>query len=340
MKIGIDCRYLGLSGIGRYLENLLEYLDYDKYDYVLFGKEEQLKKYKKAKHIYTNESPFSKKGLLNKVFKVTKTFDWFYTPNFIIPFTVKCKVVSTLHDIIFLDMKEVNSGFIDYCVKKYLLKRGMKKSEAVFTVSNFSKQRIAHYFPKYENKIIVSYPGIESSFKEYKMVGEKEDYVIFVGNIKKHKGLHTLLDAFGLMKDSNVKLYIVGDAKKIRNSDSHIADKLDNPNVLFTGYLSDSELKEKIARAKFLVQSSEYEGFGLPPLEALYLGTRPIISDIEVFKEVYSDLPVVFFKLNDANDLKQKILSSDYFYKEIDKGYLDGKFNPQKCAKLIETKFI
>ena len=67
-------------------------------------------------------------------------------------------------------------------------------------------------------------------------------------------------------------------------------------NVEFTGRLTDEELLPAIARAKYLVLPSVYEGFGLPPLEALVLGTQPIVSDIPVFREVYEGFPVVFFQ--------------------------------------------
>lgn len=58
-----------------------------------------------------------------------------------------------------------------------------------------------------------------------------------------------------------------------------------------------------------MVQPSLYEGFGIPPLEALALGTNVIVSDIEVFREVYTQMNIIFFKLNDKNDLSKKILS-------------------------------
>jgi len=65
---------------------------------------------------------------------------------------------------------------------------------------------------------------------------------------------------------------------------------------------------EHLAESALLIQPSLYEGFGLPPLEAMILGTHAMISDIPVFREIYSDFPVVFFKAGDSNDLKNKKL--------------------------------
>ena len=61
-----------------------------------------------------------------------------------------------------------------------------------------------------------------------------------------------------------------------------------------------------------MIQPSIYEGFGATPLESLYLGTVPIISNISVFKEVYNNLPVVFFQSEDSADLSKKILNSNW----------------------------
>ena len=337
MKIGVDCRYLGLSGIGRFLENILKHFDFSKNEYTLFGKKEKIENYKNANLVYTDESPFSKKGLFNKAFKITKKMDYFYSPNFIIPYTVKCKCITTLHDILFLDMKEVNGGLLDLLSKKILLKRCMKKSKCIFTVSEFSKKRISYYYPKYKDKIIYSYQGIEDNFKSYEKQ-EKENYIIFVGNIKKQKGLKTLIEAFNLIDDKSLDLFIVGDSKNFKNKDDEIINMFNDNRIKFTGFLSDEDLKKKVAKAKFLIQPSIYEGFGLPPLEALYLGTKPIISDIDVFKEVYSDLPVEFFKVGDPNDLKDKILNSSEEF-ELDKELLNKKFNSKNYSMLIEQHF-
>lgn len=108
-----------------------------------------------------------------------------------------------------------------------------------------------------------------------------------------------------------MSLVVIGDDKNFRNGDSEISNLLSRTEIIFTGKISDDELKKIISESKFLIQPSLYEGFGLPPLESLYLGTKPIVSDIEVFKEIYSDLPVVFFKTGSALDLQDKILNGD-----------------------------
>ena len=71
-----------------------------------------------------------------------------------------------------------------------------------------------------------------------------------------------------------------------------------------------------------MVQPSVYEGFGLPPLEALYLGTQPIISEIEVFREIYSDFPVKYF--TDEEDLAEK---------------LNQEPEPIECSEKLEAMF-
>ena len=114
-------------------------------------------------------------------------------------------------------------------------------------------------------------------------------------------GLNILLSAFSRV--DGLKLKIIGEKDNFLTGLS--LDESAYDNVVFTGRISDEELFNEIRSAKFLVQPSLYEGFGLPPLEALYLGTQPIISDIDVFREVYKELPVVFF--DGEKDLTEKL---------------------------------
>ena len=340
MKIAIDCRYLGGSGIGRFLKGILDNLDFNKNDYYLIGKEKDIKKYPAKKYLINELSPFSMKGIL-KINKEVEECDLFFSPNFIIPFNVNIKCVTVLHDIIFLDMKKINSSRLEYRLKKYLIKRCMKKSFHIFTVSEFSKKRIIHYFPKCENKISYCYTGVDKVFKKYEELepAKKENYLLYVGNIKENKGLKTLLEAYMLVKEKeDLDLYIVGDKDSLKNKDKNLDPYFNLDGVKFTGKISDEELQEKIRKAKFLIQPSLYEGFGLPPLEAMYLKTKSIISDIDVFKEVYGDLDVVFFKVKDFNDLAEKILTSNPNI-NVDYNYLNNKFRLENFKDAIEKEF-
>ena len=318
-KIAIDCRMINSSGIGTYLKGILPYLLESNNKFLIIGNKEELQEFLKYKNVEFQECNikiFSIKELINFPIEQINKCDIFYTPNFNIPLGIKIPIYLTIHDIIFLDMPELTSK-IGYYLRKFYYKLAYSKATKIFTVSNFSKKRI-QYFLGTQKEIIVTYNGISDYIlKDSNENYIKKDYLIFVGNIKKHKGLKTLLKAFELLKKdgSNLKLMIVGNQKNFRTKDKEVINLLENQNlnkdIIFTGYVKDEELKKLIAEAKILIQPSLYEGFGIPPLEALALGTNAIVSDIEVFKEIYNDLPVTFFRVNDEIDLKKKIQDMD-----------------------------
>ena len=327
MRIAIDARYIGKSGIGRVLEGILDNLPYDEHEFYLVGPKEIENLYPKAQLIIDDTDPFSKKGILKFPKEINKKCDLIFIPNFIIPYGIKIPVYSIVHDLIFLDMKETTtSGFLDYELKKHLFKRCFKKSKKIFCVSKFTLDRCKYYFPKYESKFILNYIGLSKNIIEYAKAHneevKKENNIIYVGNVKPHKGINILLDAFSKLNDDNLTLKIIGQKEKFLVGIKYDEDKY--KNVVFTGRLSDEELLNEIAKAKYLVQPSLYEGFGIPPLEAMYLGTTPIISDIPVFKEVYKDLSVIYF--NGVDELV-KILSSENNINITDKETLLNRYN-------------
>lgn len=311
MKIGIDCRYLGMSGIGRFLEGIIMMLPKE-HSYVYWGNENKIKGYNlKGEILACDTSPFSPKGLFNAPKKLNQC-DVFFTPNFIIPYGIKAPVYSTIHDVIFLDDKSTTTGFMDAKIKKHLLKRCSKKSKFIFTVSEFSKSRILHYFPKCQKRIGVVYTGLSNKLMEYQPKAlEKRNQIIFVGNLKKNKNIIELLKAFEIVKtkDEAMELLLVG-SNDHKTKDEALSKYLTMPGVRFTGRITDEELFDLISESRFLIQPSLYEGFGLPPLEALYLGTRSILNSIEVFKEIYYSFDVIFYE--GVEDLANKILTSSY----------------------------
>ena len=311
MRIAIDCRYLGKSGIGRVCQGILDNLDYSEHEYVLIGNEKRLSAYPSARLISDDGNPFSAKGLFSFPKEINRDCDCIIIPNFIIPYGIKIPVYTVMHDLIFLDLPKITTkGFADYRIKKMLLKRCMKKSVRIACVSGFTKSRCEHYFPKYAGKCYVNYIGLSKEVLNFDRTGiEKTNSIVYVGNVKPHKGLKTLVDAFHLLPKGMYQLKIIGEREGFLIGMKE--EDLQSNDVIFTGRLDDEQLLREIASAKFLVQPSLYEGFGLPPLEALCLGTQPIISDIPVFKEVYGDLPVIFFKTGNAEDLSRVLINSE-----------------------------
>ena len=339
MKIAVDCRYIGKSGIGRVCQGIIDHLDYSRHQFYLVGNKTELSRYRNAVVIEDNTEPYSVKGLLKFNKKIiNKECDAIIVPNFLIPYGIKIPVHAIMHDLIFLDVKETTNGKIDYFIKKTLLKRCMKRAKSVSCVSGFTLNRCKHHFAEYADKCYVNYDGVSDDVIEYaKTHGqpEKTDTIVFVGNVKRHKGLITLLDAFSAIENSKLKLKIIGEKEGfITGLD---LDEKKYENVEFTGRLCNEELFSEISKAKFLIQPSVYEGFGLPPLEALYLGTKPIISDIEVFQEIYENLPVTFFKVGDAEDLKNKILTESAYVENV-RQKIDEKYDYVLCAQNILSR--
>ena len=349
MRIAIDCRMIQASGIGVYLSNVLRYLLLDEsVSYLLIGCQNEIEKYadiRKCNVIETDISPFSVKELLDFPVEEINRCDCFYSPNYNIPLGVKIPIVLTIHDVIFLDMPQLTSP-IGYTVRYFYLKYAIQRSRLIFTVSHFSKERILHHFPRCPHIEIIS-NGLSSHFLRYfecEVETPKYDfpYLLYVGNIKPHKGLQCLLEAYGKleMEGEKRRLVIVGNKDKFKTADHYVRKQIEKgvlgKNIVFTGYVTDEELISIMRHADILVQPSLYEGFGIPPLESLYVGTPVLLSDIPVFKEIYKDFPVHYFSCNDASDLCEKIRNFDTSRVELSKALKEKYSYENSACHLLE----
>jgi len=342
MTIAIDCRMINASGIGVYLRGILLSMLRSPNDFLLLGNPAELEFYKQNANVSVIEcdiKPFSLKELFffpKKILQEINLSTLFFSPFFNIPDGIIIPIYSTIHDIIFPDMPELVSR-TGLTMRMWFYRRAYKKSLEVFTVSNFSKSRIEYHLGK-SKPIIVTYSAIQPMFQEYRENNhstQKTETVVFIGNIKKHKGLDCLLDAFLMAKNEGLphKLLIIGANENFRSSDNSIQQKIESTGsgeITFSGFISDEALLKCLSEAELLVQPSLYEGFGLPPLEALVLGTQALISDIPVFKEIYDGFPVVFFRAGDAADLKGKMMEILYAKKPLPKTKASTKRSSKK----------
>lgn len=328
MKIVLDCRWCRKSGIGAFIDGILPYFIQSGNELLLLGLETLPEEIEakvsdcdksKLKFLACDVKPFSIKELLRfpkSVSKIINSYDCYFSPYCNVPGGIKIPVYTTIHDIVFLDVKGL-AGRAGTFARKIFYKYACIRSKAVFTVSEFSKKRIIKKLHCRKPIHVVHSSVPEFLLKENAVVAEKNDSIIFIGNIKKHKGLQILIPAFEkfcnqLQAEGKAvpKLVIVGSKENFRTNDETITKLVENSassNVEFTGFISDEELKVKLTKARILVQPSFYEGFGLPPMQALNCGTHAIVSDIEVFKEVYEKYPVTYFKTGDIEDLTAKL---------------------------------
>lgn len=343
MKIALDFRFIGKSGIGTFVENIVDELikNHPEHQYLLITDFGQSLKWKSANVnvLGTRIHPFSLKELFCFPVRQINECDAFFTPYINVPGGVRIPVYTTIHDMVFFDVDGLTSP-IGRFVRKLYYRRAVRKSFKIFTVSNFSKDRIQHHFPT-NKEIVVVYNGVSATIqKQQSNRVEKKDCFVYVGNIKKHKGLRTLVDAYCMAQNRGMttKLLIVGNSENFRTADSDIAGIIDNnPNIEFTGWVTNEKLIQLIAEAKALVQPSLYEGFGIPPLEALYLGTNVILSDIPVFKEIYTFLPVTFFVK--GNSVQLSGILQDYaplsYDKEQIRRQIDSIYSYRNAAQTI-----
>jgi glycosyltransferase involved in cell wall biosynthesis len=306
------------SGVGVYLRGILPFLLRSNNRFILLGNTVKLQPFTGNANVQIIECaarPFSLKELFffpKQIIRAINNADLFYSPFFNIPGGIKVPVYTTIHDIIFPDMPSLTSKAA-LAARMFFYRRAFSKSRTIFTVSEFSKSRIEHY-SRHKVPVIVTHIAIQSWILEKgKTNNVKNNSVVFIGNIKKHKGLDTLLDAFLAAKNEDLshRLIIIGEKENFRSSDNAILRKIESigsDSVTFTGFICDDKLLEYLTQAALLVQPSLYEGFGLPPLEAMFLGTKALISDIPVFTEIYADFPVTFFRAGDSEDLKEKML--------------------------------
>ena len=342
MKFAVDCRFFEKSGIGTYIENIVDELveNHPENEYLIIV-DKKIPKYQGKEYIkmlVTKIKPFSFMELVSFPLQEINQCDAFFSPYINIPGRIRVPVFSTIHDVIFWDVPELSSPFGRW-IRSLFVRRAIKMSTSLFTVSNYSKERICYHF-KTSKRIIVVHNSIARKLKEYPIkCEEKENTIVFVGNIKEHKGLKVLLEAYHKAKELGCKdkMVIIGNGDNFRTKDKMVMDLLENQDdIVFTGFLPDEQMYKTISHAKVLVLPSKYEGFGIPPMEALYLGTNTIVSDIPVLKEIYGELPVTFFKSCDVNDLKDKLLED---YPKLDiydvRKQIDEKYNINNQVNLL-----
>lgn len=343
MKIAIDGSIIGeeITGTGFYITNLINGLiKIDNLNnYYIFGDEQYLRKYIK---IDKDNFKVVHKRFKNRIIRVLWEYfifpfelkklkiDILHSPNYITPLLkLGFKIILTIHDLTFLLFPEKYT-----ITKRWLFGKmipiSIKMSDKIVAVSKNTKKDILKFFNISDDKILVTYESYpdyynysidRSKAKDIlKKYGIERNFILYVGMIEPRKNIISLLKAFvELDKDLELDLVIVGKKgwyfKEIEKyMENTINLRLKN-KIIFTGYIPEHELKYFYRLALMFVYPTLYEGFGLPPLQAMACGTPVITSNISSLPEVVGNAAI---KINpdDLGELKNSI---KWLYKNEEK---------------------
>jgi glycosyltransferase involved in cell wall biosynthesis len=340
VRIGIDARKLHDFGIGTYIRNLLRQLArLDRQtEFVLLCRPEDVpwlaslgENLRPVAETSTNYSIIEQIRIPLALKREGVTL--FHAPHYVLPPLVPCRSVVTIHDCIHLMFPQYLPNRLALGYARASIVAAARRATRVLTVSESSKRDILRFVHIKPEKIDVIYNAYDERFtvepreEDVDRVRERfqlhDEFVLYAGNVKPHKNLERLIEAFHLVRRrglDHLKLVLIGDeisryAALRRAVHRHQLHKY----VRFLGYLPEETLAVMYRLAGVFVFPSLYEGFGLPPLEAMASGTPVVTSNVSSLPEVAGDAAV----LVDPYDPKAiadgiyQVLTDDQFRRDL-----------------------
>lgn len=335
MKIGVDAREIQdgvITGIGRSLANFIQYFGKNEHEHVIVLFAEK-------------EIPVDFEGNIMQVeVGSCLTFLWdqrqlplairankidlFYSPYYKVPLLTKVPTVNQILDLMFLVFQQYREelGIFDKLYYATFGRAFARKSVSIITDSEHAKQDIIRIWKIDSEKIVVIPLGVANRYvpvKDKRLLDQvkknlrlPDKYLLYLGNFKPHKNVSSLVHAFKTIVNRfpEYQLVLAGplDAHGLKIENLVSREGLDD-RVVFTNTIREADCPEALlSMADLFVFPSLYEGFGLPPLEAMACGTPVIASNLTAVPEVVGDAAVLVNPL-DVDELSGAIgdLSGD-----------------------------
>ncbi len=330
MRIGIDCRMINESGIGRYLRNLIKNLQKidSENEYFLFLRKRDLG-LKLAKNFHAVEADFKWYGVEEQLRfpKILNPLelDLIHFPHFNIPVFYKGKFIVTIHDLLHQHFQMKRSTTLDpltYKIKtkayNFAFKEAVKKAEKIIVPTNFVKEQLIAEWGITPNKIVVTYEGVDDELikiikkmsqndaeKILKELKVPKPYLFYIGNAHPHKQIELLIRSYLEIKKNRPELSLV-----LSGKDNYfwqrIKDQYSQP--IYTDFITDLQMVALYKNAECFVMPSKEEGFGIPILEAFAASCPVLSSDAGALMEVGGEA-CIFFDSGDQSDLQNKVVS-------------------------------
>ena len=299
LVIGIDARELlgDTTGVGRYLGELMRRWtarpDADNRRFVLYSPEPLSVQYRAdtttVRVLPGGRGTAWEQRQLARAVRADRP-DVFFAPAYTAPAWVPRPFAVTIHDISFSRRPEW-FRFREGLRRRVLTKRSARRADVVFTVSRFSRDEIQQLYGVSAERIRVVPNGV--THQRSARPHAREPLVLYTGSIFNRRRVPDLVAAFARVAQSvpDARLVVVGDNRTWPHEDiaGIAAAHGVSSRVTLVQYLSGEPLAELYARASVFAFLSEYEGFGLTPLEALSAGTPIVVLDTPVAREIYGD---------------------------------------------------
>jgi len=321
VRVAIDTRRISDYGVGTYVRNVVRTLGrIDRQnDYLLIGPAEPLREIGDLPPNFVNtpyslpdtsaRNYFEFQGILRKF-----RCDVLHVPHlFSSPQYIPCRYVVTVHDLLDHFYPPRGESAIRGSVRFHFTRRVLRRAERIFAVSNTTRNDIGHLFNLPLDKVEVIYNAIDERFRrghaseaDCQLIAGRYQvnypFLLYAGNIRPHKNVIRIIEAFSALKTElaregrfpDLKLIIIGDelSKHPDLRRAVVRSGVTN-DVRFLGFLPIDILRIFYDRAKVFIFPSLYEGFGLPPLEAMAHGTPVVTSNVSSLPEVVGSAAVL-----------------------------------------------
>jgi glycosyltransferase involved in cell wall biosynthesis len=319
VRIGIDARKLHDYGIGTYVRNLVRELARQDGpdDYSLFCPPEDAAFVRslgsRFQAIVERAGNYSVREQFSLPIALRRAgVNLFHAPHYVVSPFITCPTVVTIHDCIHLRFPQYLPNRAAHLYARTMMKMAAQRAKRVLTVSQASKDDILYYLGVPAEKVEVIYNALDERLatppteEDITRVRQRflltSPFVLYAGNIRPHKNVDRLIEAFSILRQSgvdNVKLLIIGDEISKYPKLRRLVHRFQlHQHVRFLGFVPDATLAVLYRLASVFVFPSLYEGFGLPPLEAMAAGAPVVTSNVSSLPEVVGDAALLIDPMN------------------------------------------
>ena len=325
MKICIDTRKIADFGIGTYVRNLLEHLsaiDHSNDYYLLFNPAD-IDHYNYPGGNFHKLADCSRKYGVREHWSIPRKLEQYdigvyHSPHYVTPVWKKKPTIVTIHDLIHLIFPQYLPSKAAHFYAQLMFRNSINRSDKIITDSEWSKKDMVRILNVHEQRIKVIYPAVDEQFHKIPngspmtAIAEKfqidDNYALYVGSFKPHKNVDNLITAFGSINQKLCRyLVLAGDRwHNFKDLQRLVQETGLTARILTFERLGIKDLNLLYNGAEIFIFPSRYEGFGLPPLEAMKCEIPVAASNASCIPEILGD-GAIYFHPGSTAEITQRL---------------------------------